>query len=174
MKIFGAAIVALLSTTQAVYLESVLATENQGAPSQLDADLDDLDFVRVDNGVTGTIATVLSKVSDENNGKISEILDELKAEAAADLQKTEEVAEDDEEADVEEADVEEADVEEADDEEEDAVEVDDTPDKICVPIPDEKDGCTLTFNIDIEEGKINFVNVPNQIIDFITDKSDEE
>ena len=43
-----------------------------------------------------------------------------------------------------------------------------------VPIPETKEGCTLTMNIDMEQGNINFVNVPNEIIKKVTEEAQDE
>ena len=47
-------------------------------------------------------------------------------------------------------------------------------DTVTVEIPEAKEGCTLTMSIDVEEGNINFVNVPTEIIEEVTEAKAED
>ena len=47
-------------------------------------------------------------------------------------------------------------------------------DTVSVDIPEAKEGCTLTMSIDVEEGNINFVNVPTEIVEAVSEAKDDD
>ena len=47
-------------------------------------------------------------------------------------------------------------------------------DTVSVEIPEAKEGCTLTMSIDVEEGNINFVNVPTEIVEAVSEAKDDD